>query len=249
MAVTAGYVKADARGDLFSVIDAANDDLKGFTDELYVGLTGARLRPVLDTVAYLRHETDVWLELTTLLIPGHHDSDAALRAMFRWVAAELGPDVPHHVTAFHPDHRMRDTPPTPLATLVRARRIALDEGLRFVYTGNVGHPAGEVTRCAGCGLALVERDRYRLLAYLLTATGGCPSCGVALAGRYAAAPDGFGPHRMRVSIGRRHQRRCRAAVSRRWRAWRGRPPGSRARRRSPGPCPRSRTGAGRRAAR
>lgn len=247
--MTAGYVNAAARGDLFSVIDAANVDLKGFTDELYVGLTGARLRPVLDTLAYLRHETDVWLELTTLLIPGHHDSDAALRAMFRWVAAELGPDVPHHVTAFHPDHRMRDTPPTPLATLVRARRIALDEGLRFVYTGNVGHPAGEVTRCAGCGLALVERDRYRLLAYRLTATGGCPSCGVALAGRYAAAPDDFGPHRMRVSIGRRHQRRCRAAVSRRWRAWRGRPPGSRARRRSPGPCPRSRTGAGRRAAR
>ena len=119
--MTAGYVNPEARRDFFAGMDAANVDLKGFSDDFYLFTTGARLRPVLDTLVYLRQETDVWLELTTLLIPGHNDSDDELRAMCRWILAELGPDVPHHFTAFHPDHRMRDVPPTPLATLIRAR--------------------------------------------------------------------------------------------------------------------------------
>ncbi len=200
VAVTAGYVQGQGRTDLFAAMDAANVDLKGFTEDFYRSLTGGSLNAVLDTLVYLRHETDVWLELTTLLIPGRNDSDEQLHAMFAWVAAELGPDVPHHVTAFHPDHRLREVGPTPLATLVRARRIAHEHGLRHVYTGNVSYPAGEVTRCADCGLALIERDRYRIVAYRLTPQGTCPACGGILPGRYAAEVDNFGPHRIPVRI-------------------------------------------------
>ncbi|MCV2394841.1 AmmeMemoRadiSam system radical SAM enzyme [Actinotalea sp. M2MS4P-6] len=202
VAVTAGYINPEGRRDLFGAMDAANVDLKGFTDDFYRRITGARLQPVLDTLTYLRHETSVWLEITTLLIPGHNDSDEELRAMFRWVLDELGPDVPHHVTAFHPDWRMRDVPPTPRATLVRARQIALEEGLHFVYTGNVRDPAGEVTACAQCGAALIERDWYAIHAYRLTADGRCPRCGTALPGRFAAEADDFGPRRIPVVLGR-----------------------------------------------
>ncbi len=201
VAVTAGYVNEEGRRDLFAEMDAANVDLKGFTDDFYLRLTGARLRPVLDTLLYLRHETDVWLEITTLLIPGHNDSDAELRDMFRWVRTELGPNVPHHVTAFHPDHRMREVPPTPLSTLVRARDIALEEGLHYVYTGNVDHPAGEVTSCASCGTAVIERDRYEIRRYRLDADGRCKRCGTPMPGRFAAAADHFGPRRIPVTIG------------------------------------------------
>jgi pyruvate formate lyase activating enzyme len=199
--VTSGYVREEGRRDLFAVMDAANVDLKGFTDEFYVRLTGGRLRPVLDTLVYLRHETQVWLEITTLVIPGWNDSEDELRAMFRWVVAELGPDVPHHVTAFHPDHRMRDVPPTPLATLRRARDIARDAGLHYVYTGNVTWRDGEVTSCVGCGRPLIERDRYAIRRYRLTPQGRCEACGTALPGRFAEAADTFGPHRIPVTLG------------------------------------------------
>jgi pyruvate formate lyase activating enzyme len=201
VAVTAGYVNEEARRDLFSVMDAANVDLKGFTDDFYVRLTGAHLRPVLDTLAYLWHETDVWVEITTLLIPGHNDSDEELRAMFRWVATELGPNVPHHVTAFHPDHRMRDVPATPLATLVRARDIALAEGLRFVYTGNVDYAGGEVTTCPSCRRAVIERERYSIRAYRLDAQGCCSRCGTPVPGRFGAEAEHFGTRRIPVVIG------------------------------------------------
>jgi pyruvate formate lyase activating enzyme len=190
IAVTAGYVQGQARREFFGAMDAANVDLKGFTDGFYRRITGGRLRPVLDTLTYLRHGTDVWLEITTLLIPGYNDSEAELRSMFRWVVAELGPDVPHHLTAFHPDWRMRDVPPTPVDTLVLARRIAMDEGLRFVYTGNVTHGDGRVTLCASCGMPLIERDGYAIRAYRLTADGRCPGCGTVLPGRFGPGAGG-----------------------------------------------------------
>lgn len=205
VAVTAGYVNPPARGEFFEAMDAANVDLKGFTDTFYRHQTGARLSAVLDTLVYLRHETGVWLELTTLLIPGHNDSDAELRAMCTWVREELGTEVPHHFSAFHPDHRMRDVARTPLATLTRARRIALDAGLRFVYTGNLVNPSGEETHCIGCGTVLIARDRYRLTRYALTPTGSCPVCGSSLPGRFDSAAGDFGARRVPISISARRQ--------------------------------------------
>ena len=202
VAVTAGYVQEEPRRDFFATMDAANVDLKGFTEDFYARVTGARLAPVLDTLVYLVRNTDVWVEITTLLIPGHNDSDAELTAMCRWIRRELGPDVPHHFTAFHPDHRMRDVPRTPPATLTRARRIASQEGLRFVYTGNVHDLAGGTTRCAGCGWSLIERDGYSILAYRLTPDGRCPACRTALPGRFGEAPGDFGPHRIPIALNR-----------------------------------------------
>jgi pyruvate formate lyase activating enzyme len=202
VAVTAGYVHPEPRRELFAVMDAANVDLKGFDDDFYLHLTGGHLRPVLDTLVHLRHETDTWFELTTLLIPGQNDSDEELRAMCRWVRSELGPDVPHHFTAFHPDHRMRDTPPTPVSTLVRARDIARGEGLNYVYTGNVDHRESEVTTCTGCGTELIERDRYEILAYRLDEAGRCRACGKRLPGRFAPTADDFGRRRIPVRITR-----------------------------------------------
>ena len=130
VAVTAGYITAEPRTEFYRHMDAANVDLKGFTEDFYHKLTGGHLQPVLDTLKYIRHETDVWLELTTLLIPGQNDSDEELNEMTQWVVKNLGPDVPMHFTAFHPDYKMMDVPPTPPATLYRARRIALDNGVR-----------------------------------------------------------------------------------------------------------------------
>ena len=189
VAVTAGYVNPEARRDFFAVMDAANVDLKGFSDTFYRRLTGAHLQPVLDTIAYLVHDTDVWVELTTLVIPGHNDSDADLAALSRWVATECGPDVPLHFSAFHPDHRMRDVPRTPPATLTRARCLALDAGLRYVYTGNVHDPAGHTTWCPGCGLAVIRRDWFQVTDFLLDAAGACPGCGTVVAGRFGRPSD------------------------------------------------------------
>lgn len=202
VAVTAGYVQGQARRDFFSVMDAANVDLKGFTDEFYERLTGARLATVLETLGYLVHETDVWVEITTLVIPGHNDDTAQLRGIARWVATELGPLVPLHLSAFHPDHRMRDVPRTPLETLVRARDLAREEGLRFVYTGNVHHRDGDVTCCPSCGAEVIERDWYEIRAYRLTPSGDCPDCGARVPGRFDAAPGGFGARRIPVRISR-----------------------------------------------
>ena len=200
VAVSAGYVHAPARRDFFSKMDAANIDLKAFTDDFYFKLTGSHLQPVLDTLLYLRHETPVWFEITTLLIPGHNDSDAEITALSEWVAQALGHDVPLHFSAFHPDHKMRDVPATPLATLVRARDIALQAGLHHVYTGNVHHHDGDTTLCAVCKTPLVERDRYKILQYHLTDTGHCPTCGTALAGRFGQHAGNFGRHRIPIAI-------------------------------------------------
>ncbi|NMG67691.1 AmmeMemoRadiSam system radical SAM enzyme [Azoarcus indigens] len=200
VAVTAGYITPDARGDFFSRMDAANVDLKAFSPAFYRQLCGADLQPVLDTLVWLRHHSDVWLEITTLLIPGHNDSEAELQALSRWVRSELGDEVPLHFTAFHPDHKMRDVPATPPETLSRARRLAQDAGLKHVYTGNVHDPAGGTTRCGQCGEVLIVRDWYRILDYHLTAEGACSHCGTRLAGRFGPYGKPFGPRRIPIAI-------------------------------------------------
>ena len=184
VAVTAGYITPEPRREFYAKMDAANVDLKGFTDEFYVKLTGAHLNPVLDTLAYIQHETKCWQEITTLLIPGKNDSDAEVRSMSKWISRELDTGVPLHFTAFHPDFKMTDIAPTPAATLTRARRIAMDEGLRYVYTGNVHDRDGGTTFCHGCDAALVERDWHRIVSYRITTDGRCPDCGTAIPGAF-----------------------------------------------------------------
>jgi pyruvate formate lyase activating enzyme len=200
VAVTAGYMHAAPRREFYARMDAANVDLKGFTEAFYQRLCAASLHDVLDTLAYIRHETSTWLEITTLLIPGHNDDPAELKALSDWVMRELGPDVPLHFSAFHPDHRMRDVPPTPKATLVAARRIAIDAGLRHVYTGNVHDAEGDTTFCPGCKAAVIERDWYEIRRYALTPEGRCPHCATAIAGRFSATAGSFGRRRVPVRI-------------------------------------------------
>ena len=201
VAVTAGYIGDAARRDFFAKMDAANVDLKAFTDDFYFKLTGSHLQPVLDTLVYLKHHTQVWFEITTLLIPGHNDSDAELTAMCQWLMTELGPDVPLHFSAFHPDFKMPDVPATPPATLVRARRIALRAGLRYVYTGNVHNTDGDTTFCPQCQAPLIVRDWYLIKSYRLTATGHCPDCGAAVAGRFDTHAEHFGRQRIPIAMG------------------------------------------------
>jgi pyruvate formate lyase activating enzyme len=200
VAVTAGYIHAAPRREFYAKMDAANVDLKGFTDEFYFRLCGARLKPVLDTLAYLRHETDVWFEITTLLIPGKNDSSEEIEAESKWIMKELGPDVPVHFTAFHPDYKMTDVAATPPATLRRARDIALAEGLHYVYTGNVHDSEGGTTYCPRCRAPLIVRDWYRIDAYRVTPDGKCPDCDGAVAGRYEKFTRAFGPKRIPVTI-------------------------------------------------
>jgi pyruvate formate lyase activating enzyme len=201
VAVTAGYMHALARREFYAKIDAANVDLKAFSDDFYFKLTGSHLQPVLDTLVYLKRETSVWFEITTLLIPGKNDSNEELEAMCGWIMRELGPDVPLHFSAFHPDHKMQDIPATPPATLVRARNIALKAGLHFVYTGNVHHREGDTTYCPGCHTPLVVRDWYQINQYRLTPDGHCPDCGLALPGHYDARAGSFGRKRIPIAIG------------------------------------------------
>jgi pyruvate formate lyase activating enzyme len=185
-------------------MDAANVDLKGFTDEFYVKLCGARLQPVLDTLVYLRRETDVWFEITTLLIPGKNDSSEEIEAECRWIMQELGPDVPVHFTAFHPDYKMDDLPATPPATLTRARGIAESLGLRYVYTGNVHDTEGGTTRCPGCRNAVIVRDWHRILNYRLTDDGKCKECGTPVAGQFERFGKPFGQRRIPVRLANFH---------------------------------------------
>ena len=205
VAVTAGYIHDAPRREFFARMDAANVDLKAFTDDFYVKLTGAHLQPVLDTLTYLKRETNVWFEITTLLIPDHNDSDAELSAMSQWIMRELGPDVPLHFSAFHPDWKMRDVPPTPASTLTRARDIALKAGLHFVYTGNVHDTTGGTTFCPGCHEALIVRDWYRIDHYSVTPDGHCPHCGTAVAGRFGAFSHPFGNRRIPIAMHRENR--------------------------------------------
>jgi len=198
VAVSSGYVTPEPRAAFYAHMDAVNIDLKAFTERFYKTLTGSELGPVLDTVRYIHHETDVWLELTTLLIPGENDSEAEIRAMCEWVVREVGPEVPMHFTAFHPDYKMRDYPPTPPATLARAREIALASGVRYAYTGNVHDKAGQSTYCHHCGERLIGRDWYTLSEWNLDASGHCRRCGTPCAGVFAEAPGDWGARRLPV---------------------------------------------------
>jgi pyruvate formate lyase activating enzyme len=199
VAVSAGYMNPAPREEFYRHIDAANIDLKAFSEHFYEKITFAKLDKVLETLLYLRG-TDVWFEITTLLIPGRNDGDEELHRQCDWLLEHLGPDVPLHFSAFHPDFKMRDVPPTPPATLSRARRIALDAGLRFVYTGNVHDPGGQTTTCPGCGAAAVVRDWYDLISYEITDDGRCRACGHAIPGVYAGPPGDWGRRRLPVSI-------------------------------------------------
>jgi len=200
VAVTAGYIHPEPRREFYARMDAANVDLKAFSDEFYFKLTGAHLQPVLDTLVYLARETNVWTEITTLLIPGRNDSDAEIEAECRWIAHSLGTEVPLHFSAFHPDWKMRDVPPTPPATLERARETALRAGLKYVYTGNVHDQEGGSTYCPSCGEATIVRDWYDIRAYHLTDEGACGFCGAKLAGRYEKFGQPFGPRRIPVRL-------------------------------------------------
>ena len=200
VAVTAGYINDAPRREFFAHMDAANVDLKGFTETFYHDVCAASLAPVLDTLRYLKHETPVWFELTTLLIPGLNDGDAELDAMTRWVVEELGPDVPMHFTAFHPDYKLLDRPPTPAATLSRARMIALANGVRYAYTGNVHDEAGGSTICHACGARLIGRDWYTLTEWNLTADGRCARCGTACAGVFDGPAGRWGARRRPVRL-------------------------------------------------
>ena len=203
VAVTAGYIHAEPRREFFARMDAANVDLKAFTERFYAEQTASHLAPVLDTLQHIVHDSRCWLEITTLLIPGLNDSTAELQAMTRWIHDALGPDVPLHFTAFHPDYKLGDIPRTPAATLQRARRIAQDAGLRHVYTGNVHDTEGGTTFCPGCQAALIERDWHAILRYELDARGACPHCGTAIAGRIGPGFQGrLGRRRvpMRVAV-------------------------------------------------
>jgi pyruvate formate lyase activating enzyme len=200
VAVTAGYMCPEPRRDFYRHVDAANVDLKAFSEGFYRKLCTGELAAVLDTLVYLRRETDVWLEVTTLLIPGENDSDRELEALCAWFAGQLGPDVPLHFTAFHPDFKMMDRPHTPAATLSRARAIARRHGLRYVYTGNVHDPDGQSTWCPGCGQRLIGRDWYRLTAWTLDARGRCAACGTPCPGVFEAHAGGWGPRRLPVRL-------------------------------------------------
>jgi pyruvate formate lyase activating enzyme len=200
VAVTAGYMHAEPRREFYAKMDAANVDLKGFTEEFYFRQTGAHLAPVLDTLQYIAHETRCWLEITTLLIPGLNDSPAEVEAMTRWIVDHLGRDVPLHLTAFHPDYKMTDVGPTPAATLRRARAIALANGLRHVYTGNVHDLEGGATRCPGCGEPVIARDWHSVLEYELDEAGACRHCGTAIAGRFGPFERPFGRRRIPIRM-------------------------------------------------
>ncbi len=200
VAVTSGYITAEAREAFYENIDAANVDLKGFNDDFYRRLTGGRLEPVLDTLRWLARRNGTWLEITNLLIPGENDAPAEIERMCRWIAADLGLDVPLHFSAFHPAFELADHPPTPPATLAMAYDIARRCGLRYVYTGNINNRRRQSTYCPGCGQAAVERDGYALGGYHIR-QGHCSRCGAAIAGCFDDAPGDWGGRRLPIRIG------------------------------------------------
>jgi len=200
VAVTAGEICPEPRTEFYAHMDAANIDLKAFTERFYKKICLSELQPVLDTLKYLKHETDVWFELTTLLIPGENDSDGELDEMTAWVVEQLGPDVPMHFTAFHPDFRMMDKPRTPPETLSRARDIARNNGVRYAYTGNVHDHVGSSTYCHECGNMLIGRDWYVLDDWNLTPDGCCRFCGARCAGVFESRAGDWGARRVPVRL-------------------------------------------------
>lgn len=200
VAVTAGYVCAEPREEFYRWMDAANVDLKAFSEDFYHKITGGHLQPVLETLLYLKQETTVWFELTTLIIPGENDSEAELQAMTQWVVEHLGPDVPMHFSAFHPDWKMTDKPSTSMASLLTARTIALNNGVRYAYIGNVHNKAADSTYCHHCGERLIGRDWYVLSEWNLDAQGQCRFCQTPCAGLFEPSPGQWGAKRMAVSL-------------------------------------------------
>jgi pyruvate formate lyase activating enzyme len=200
VAVTAGYICEPARADFFAHIDAVNIDLKAFNNEFYYQLCGAELAPVLETIRYVYHQTSSWLELTCLVIPGHNDSEHEIRAMSRWIVEQLGPEVPLHLTAFHPDYKMRDIAPTSLQSLQQARQLALAEGLYYVYCGNVRDPRSATSYCPQCQRELIVRQGYQIAAYQLSSDGRCPDCQARFHGRLAAGVGHWSGQRQAVTI-------------------------------------------------
>jgi pyruvate formate lyase activating enzyme len=201
VAVTAGYINPEPRAEFYAHMDAANVDLKAFTDLFYQKLCFAELTPVLDTLRWLKRATKVWFEVTTLLIPGHNDSEREVAQLCDWLRENLGGEVPLHFTAFHPDFKLINISATPAATLRRAREQARKAGLRHVYTGNVHDAEGQSTYCAACGVLLIERDWYRLGTWNLNDQGGCRFCGTPLAGQFDPRPGGWGARRERIKVG------------------------------------------------
>lgn len=200
VAVTAGYINDSAREYFFSHMDAANVDLKAFTEKFYWKLTGGHLQPVLDTLIYLKTETNVWFEITTLIIPGENDSETELEAMTQWIVNHLGPDVPVHFSAFHPDWKLRNKPRTPYATLRTAREIAKKNGIRHVYTGNVIDIEGGSTYCHQCGETLIGRSGYTITGFYLDAHQNCRKCGAHCAGKYESLAGTWGARRLPVNL-------------------------------------------------
>ncbi|HFB65685.1 MAG TPA: AmmeMemoRadiSam system radical SAM enzyme [Aeromonadales bacterium] len=199
VAVTAGYICEKPREEFFRYMDAANIDLKAFDEDFYWKLTGAHLQPVLDTLQYVKNETDTWMEITTLLIPGENDSEKEITQMCEWIVEKLGSDVPLHFSAFHPDWKMKTIPPTPAATLEFARAIAIKAGLNYVYTGNIHDTEGGSTWCPGCGQLLIERDWYELGSWHLK-NGHCDRCGKLIPGVFEDKPGDWGAKRMPIRM-------------------------------------------------
>ncbi|MGM9992749.1 MAG: AmmeMemoRadiSam system radical SAM enzyme [Candidatus Bruticola sp.] len=185
IAVTAGYIKAKARIEFFSYMDAANIDLKSIRPQFYKNYCQVDIEPILDTIIYVKEHTKCWLELTNLIIPDLNDSEQDLKDLSRWIVKELGPDVPIHFSAFHPAYLMKDKAKTNLTSLLKARDIALESGLHYVYTGNIAHPASQSTYCIKCGRLLIER-LLNLIEFkdLNLEKGCCQGCGAPLPGRF-----------------------------------------------------------------
>jgi len=200
VAVSSGYVCSEPREEFYRYMHAANVDLKAFTERFYKNICGGELKPVLETLEYLKHETKVWVELTTLLIPGENDSESEIDEMTQWVVEHLGPEVPMHFTAFHPDWKMRNKPSTPPETLTKARQVAIRNGVRYAYTGNVHDVQGDSTYCHQCHTRLIGRDWYQLHEWNLDDNGRCRVCGTPCAGMFSGSPGNWGRRRMPVRM-------------------------------------------------
>ena len=200
VAVTAGYVCSEPRKEFYQNMDAVNVDLKAFTERFYHKITGSHLKEVLETIEYIKHETNVWMELTTLLIPGENDSEAEIDEMTQWVVEHLGADVPIHFSVFHPDWKMMDKPSTPFDVVKRSRNIAMRNGIHYAYVGNMHDKEGDSTWCSNCGALLIARDWYELNHYLLTEDGHCPQCGTSCEGVFDDIPGNWGARRMSVTL-------------------------------------------------
>ncbi|MBK8815362.1 MAG: AmmeMemoRadiSam system radical SAM enzyme [Methylococcaceae bacterium] len=200
VAVSAGYVCSEPRAEFYRWMDAANIDLKAFTERFYHEITGSHLQPVLETLQYIKHETSVWLEITTLIIPGENDSEAELEALTQWVVEKLGPDVPLHFSAFHPDWKMLDRPHTPIQTLLKARQIAKKNGIHHAYVGNVHDKSAGSTYCHYCNHLLIGRDWYELSEWNLDDKGCCKFCGTPCPGVFDLQPGKWGAKRHAVAF-------------------------------------------------